>query len=38
MKSVLVMKGEEIYEESKETLEKAYLGGVLIDSKVWLEG
>jgi len=29
MKSVLVMKGEEIYEENRERLEKAYLGKII---------
>ena len=29
MKSVLVTKGEEIYEENKEKLEKAYLGKIV---------
>lgn len=28
MKSVLVIKGEEIYEENREKLEKAYLGKI----------
>jgi len=29
MKSVLVIKGEEIYEKHKEKLEKAYLGKIV---------
>jgi len=29
MKSVLVIKGEEIYEQNKEKLEKAYLGKIV---------
>lgn len=29
MKSMLVIKGEEIYEENKERLEKAYLGKIV---------
>jgi len=29
MKSVLVIKGEEIYKENKEKLEKAYLGKIV---------
>ena len=29
MKSVLVIKGEEIYEQNKEKLEKAYLGKII---------
>ena len=29
MKSVLVMKGEEVYEENREKLEKAYLGKIV---------
>ena len=29
MKSVLVIRGEEIYEENKEKLEKAYLGKIV---------
>lgn len=29
MKSMLVMKGEEIYEENREKLEKTYLGKIV---------
>lgn len=29
MKSVLVVKGEEIYEQNREKLEKAYLGKIV---------
>jgi len=29
MKSVLVIKGEEVYEENREKLEKAYLGKIV---------
>ena len=29
MKSVLVMKGEEIYEKNRERLEKAYMGKII---------
>lgn len=38
MKSMLVMNGEEIYKEGSGNVEKVCLGGILIDSEVWLEG